>query len=98
MARCVKAGHLISVDALQGLPQSFVAEPPATDARFAFFAGAHNRCFLPDSQERTYEYFDAHRPNYHSLHVLPTYGHLDVFMGKNAPSDVFPLILEELAK
>jgi pimeloyl-ACP methyl ester carboxylesterase len=98
MSRCVQAGHLISVDALPGLPQSFVAEPPATDARLAFFAGAHNHCFLPVSQERTYEYFDAHRPNYHSLHVLPAYGHLDVFMGKNAPKDVFPLILEELAR
>jgi hypothetical protein len=30
------------------------------------------------------------------LQVLPGYGHLDVFIGKNAANDVFPIILEEL--
>jgi len=28
---------------------------------------------------------------------LPGYSHLDVFMGKNAARDVFPLMLKELA-
>jgi hypothetical protein len=28
--------------------------------------------------------------------VLDGYGHLDVFLGKDAAHDVFPLILEEL--
>jgi hypothetical protein len=28
--------------------------------------------------------------------VLPGYGHLDVFIGKDAARDVFPLMLEEL--
>jgi pimeloyl-ACP methyl ester carboxylesterase len=98
MSRCLQAGYLVPVDGLPGLPQSFVDRPPATDARFALFAGANNRCFLPAGQERTYGYLDAQRPNYHSLHVLPGYGHLDVFMGKNAPREVFPLILEELSR
>jgi len=30
--------------------------------------------------------------------VLRDYGHLDVFMGKNAHRDVFPLILSELER
>jgi hypothetical protein len=30
--------------------------------------------------------------------VFPKYGHQDVFMGKNAHRDVFPLILNELER
>ena len=33
---------------------------------------------------------------HHSLHVLPTYSHLDMFMGKSAARDVFPIIIDEL--
>ena len=69
-----------------------------TDARFAFFAGRENLCFLPQSQVRTYKYFNAQRPDYHSLHVIPNYSHLDIFMGQNASRDVFPLMLAELDK
>ena len=32
------------------------------------------------------------------LHVLPEYGHLDVFWGTRAVRDTFPLILAELDK
>ena len=98
MAKCVRAGHLVSVSGHRALPADFVAQPPQTDARFAFFAGEKNLCFLPASQERTFDYFDQHHRDYHSLHVLPGYGHLDVFMGQRAAADVFPLILSELDK
>jgi hypothetical protein len=96
IVRCVQQGHLISVEGLSGLPADFIESPPKTDARFAFFAGANNRCFLPESQRLTFDYFSGLRPDYHTLHVLPGYGHLDVFMGKNAARDVFPLMIKEL--
>ncbi|HEX9484518.1 MAG TPA: hypothetical protein VF929_08045, partial [Gemmatimonadaceae bacterium] len=57
-----------------------------------------NRCFLPESQQRTFAHFDALRPGYHSLHTFPAYSHLDVFMGKNAARDVFPIIAHELER
>lgn len=98
ITRCVREGYLLSVQNLPGLPASFVAQPPKTEARFAFFAGADNLCFLPDSQMKTHAYFNAQHRNYHSLHVIPDYGHLDVFIGKNAAADTFPLILAELEK
>lgn len=98
MARCVERGHLVSVDGRPELPASFVAGPPQTDARFVFLAGADNRCFLAESQRRTYRFFDAHRPGRDALHVLGGYGHLDVFMGRRAATDVFPLILKELSE
>ena len=98
MARCVDHGHLVSVDGLPELPADFVAQAPQTDARFVVLACERNRCFLPESQERTFEFLDRHRPGYHSMHVIPRYGHLDVFMGDNAARDTFPLILEGLSR
>jgi pimeloyl-ACP methyl ester carboxylesterase len=97
MARCVDEGHLVAVEERPELPRDFVAQAPQTDARFVFFAGKKNVCFLPESQERTFRWFDDQRPNHHKLYELPAYGHLDVFMGKDASRDVFPLMLEELA-
>jgi pimeloyl-ACP methyl ester carboxylesterase len=98
MARCVNHGHLVSVEGLPGLPADFVAQPPQTSARFAFFAGAKSGCFLPESQVRSHEYLASFRKDYHTLHVLPEYSHLDVFIGKNAARDVFPLMLVELER
>jgi pimeloyl-ACP methyl ester carboxylesterase len=98
MAKCVSAGHLVSVDGLSELPRDFVAQPPQTDARFVLFSGKKNVCFLPESQERTFRYLDEQRPGHHKLYELDDYGHLDVFMGKNAWRDVHPLMLEELAR
>jgi hypothetical protein len=96
MAACVERGNLVSVDGLPGLPEDFASEPPRTDARFVFLAGRHNRCFLPESQHRSFAYFDRIAPRRHALHVLPDYSHLDVFFGQDASRDVFPLIVEEL--
>ena len=96
MARCVQRGHLVSVDGDPALPASFVAQPPQTDARFVFLRGSKNRCFLPESMESTFEFFQAHQPGRHALHIFPAYGHLDVFMGQHAAVDIFPTILEEL--
>jgi pimeloyl-ACP methyl ester carboxylesterase len=92
----VHKGHLVSVAGLKQLPADFVAQPPETDARFAFLSGARNHCFIPESQQRTFEYFNGIRPGYHSIRILPLYGHLDVFMGERAATDVFPLIRQEL--
>jgi hypothetical protein len=97
MAKCVRKGNLVSMGG-NNLPADLAAKPPQTDARFAFFTGQHNLCFLPASQVRSYDWFDSHRRGYHSLYELPSYGHLDVFMGKNAARDVFPLIEAELDK
>lgn len=94
--RSIDAGHLVPVDRKAALPDSFVAAPPRTDARVALFAGEKNLCFLPESQMKTYEYLDSITKNYHSLNIIPGYGHLDIFMGKNAAEDVFPLIAKEL--
>ncbi len=50
------------------------------------------------SQERTFDFLQRHRPGVDSLHVLPSYGHLDPFLGKKAADNVFPLMLAELER
>lgn len=96
MDASVRAGHLVSVSRRDGLPSEYGVAPPRTHARWVLFAGRDNRCFLPESQERTFSWLDAHEPGRHALHVVPGYGHLDVFLGRNAARDVFPAMLAEL--
>jgi hypothetical protein len=98
MHQCVRHQALLGAEELPGLPHDFVAEPPRTAARFAFFAGENNLCFLAESQRRSFAYFDALESNRHSLHVIPGYGHLDIFLGEHAARDVFPQMLGELAR
>lgn len=98
ITRCIKAGNLVAAENKQVLPKDFAEQPPQTDARFCFFAGEDNVCFLPESQRNSFHYFDKLKPDFHSLHIIPGYGHLDIFMGKNAHKDVFPIMIEELNK
>jgi hypothetical protein len=96
MARCAVRGHLVASEQLAGLPDSFVDGNPKTDARFVFLAGDRNTCFLPLSQRRTFEYFDAIEPGRHEFRLLPGYTHLDVFLGREAHRNVYPLIVSAL--
>lgn len=98
MRRSVLRGHLVTNEEHPQLPSSVVAQPPQTDARFVLLAGRDNKCFLPESQRRTFAFLEGHRPGYHALRVLPGYGHLDVLFGRNAVRDTYPTILEELAR
>ncbi|WP_449373131.1 alpha/beta fold hydrolase [Arthrobacter psychrolactophilus] len=97
MAQSAQAGHLVPTGTVPLLPTSLVAAAPQTDARFVFLAGEDNRCFLPSSQQRSFEFFAGHRPGRDALHLIPGYGHLDVIFGKNAWRDTYPLIAKELA-
>jgi hypothetical protein len=98
MAHCLDAGHLVSLNGDDVLPHDFAAQPPQTTARWALFSGELNRCFLPESQVRTHRWLETHRPGYHTLHIVPDYGHLDIFMGQHAARDVLPLMIEELGR
>jgi hypothetical protein len=98
MGRSVARGHLLTSDEFPQLPANPVSAPPRTDARFLLLAGRDNLCFLPESQRRTFDYLDGHRPGFHELRVVPGYGHLDMFMGQHAARDVFPLIVEGLRR
>lgn len=92
MNRSVRAGEMVAVKGYRELPARFASSPPRTSARIVLLAGARNRCFEAESQRRTFRFLETHAPGRHRLHVLPGYGHLDVFMGKDAARDVFPVI------
>ena len=66
------------------------AQPPDTDARFAFFAGALNACFEPRASSARTRGSTATTPGATRCTIVPNYGHLDVFMGEHAAHDVFP--------
>jgi hypothetical protein len=47
---------------------------------------------------RTYRWLSDQAPGRHAFHELRGYSHLDVFMGRHAARDVFPLMLGELER
>jgi len=67
-----------------------------TDARIVLFAGKKNKCFLADSQKATFDYLQSINPDKHGLYIMEEYSHLDIFFGKNAHQDIFPLMIKEL--
>ncbi|NJN27583.1 MAG: alpha/beta hydrolase [Cyclobacteriaceae bacterium] len=95
MKKCLHKGALMPADP-EHSANSYVETPPKTDARVVLFAGAQNLCFHPDSQRKTFEYLQGIRPGIHKLYILENYSHLDVFFGKNADKDIFPIMIKEL--
>lgn len=90
--KCIAAGSLVSANGLVNYSQ----KQPDIDTRFAFFAGKLNKCFKSSSQEHTYTYFNTSRPDFHKLYLYDAYSHLDIFLGKNAYTDIFPSMIYEL--
>ncbi len=90
--RCVRAGVLVSRDGSRDYGQQAGNCP----ARLVFFTGRRNKCFLPDSQERSYDFFEKLRPGFHRLYAYADYSHLDIFFGRNSAEDIFPTMVKEL--
>ncbi|GAP84152.1 putative cholesterol oxidase [Rosellinia necatrix] len=69
---------------------------------FLLFVGGDNAVLSPESTERTYEVltdtFSGHQNAgiQYRRRVVPGYGHLDCWMGRNAWKDVYPFVLEEV--
>jgi hypothetical protein len=100
MGRCLSAGHLVAAQSppLPGLPADYTTAPLRTQARFAFVTGRRNDCFTWQGQQASFDWFERQRPGFHSLHVFEDYGHLDVFIGKNAQHDTYPVLLAALER
>lgn len=69
---------------------------------FLLFVGGDNAVLSPESTERTYEVLTDTFTSHHDggiqyrRRVVPDYGHLDCWMGRNAWKDVYPFVLEEV--
>ncbi|TGJ86541.1 hypothetical protein E0Z10_g2214 [Xylaria hypoxylon] len=72
------------------------------DIPFLLFVGGDNAVLSPESTERTYEVltdaFGTRKDDgiQYRRRVVPNYGHLDCWMGRNAWKDVYPFVLEEV--
>lgn len=90
--KCIAQGELVPLDS----DSNYVPKHSQAFPRIILFGGAQNKCFLPESQQKTFEYLEDAEPGRHGLHILDGYSHLDIFFGKNAHIDVFPLMIKEL--
>jgi cholesterol oxidase len=60
-------------------------------------AGEDNYIFHPEGNERTLRWLQEHNdPDDYTLTMLPGYAHLDALVGRDAPRQVFPDIIEHL--
>ncbi|CAK7267297.1 hypothetical protein SEPCBS119000_002470 [Sporothrix epigloea] len=61
------------------------------------FVGQENAVLSPRATEKTYEILcDTFAAGTYRRHVIPHYGHLDCWMGRNAWRDVFPILRAEI--
>lgn len=95
LAASTRIGHV--VDAAGGdeyLPHADRFRIPVT-----FIHGERNTMFLPEGSRVTYEWLREHNGPalYHRI-VIPTYAHMDTFIGQDADRDVFPTIRAELER
>jgi cholesterol oxidase len=93
LALCARRGQVVDRDG----GDAYLPHPERMKLPIAFLHGADNRCFLPESTALTYEWLrQANGSALYARHLVPGYGHIDCWMGKNAANDVFPYALEHL--
>jgi lysosomal acid lipase/cholesteryl ester hydrolase len=99
--KMVRAGRAVKYDPddprYAALPDDYLAGAAAVRTPILFLTGTDNRTFT-DSNVVCFEELDAAAPGRHELRVVPEYGHLDVFIGRTADADVFPILLEFLTR
>lgn len=93
LALMTRVGHLVTATGQDSyLPHLSRLAIPIT-----FIHGERNECFLPASTEQTYKMLQrANGSELYRRHVIPEYGHIDCIFGKNAVTDVYPLVLKHL--
>ena len=93
IARSIRKGHVVSADGDDVyLPRADRLKLPIT-----FLHGEHNRLFLPEGSELTYEWLcRANGAGLYTRHVIKDYAHMDCFIGKDAARDVYPVVLAAL--
>jgi len=85
-----RKGHIVTEDGAD----AYVPNMDRMAIPIAFIHGQKNECYLPESTEITYKLLRARNdPSLYTRYVIPDYGHIDCIFGKNAATDVYPLIL-----
>lgn len=91
----ILAGHVVDSDG----DNVYLPHLQRLDLPITFLHGARSQRFLAESTARSHEALVAlGGPDRYVRHEIPGYGDSDCILGKNAAQDVFPLILEHLAR
>lgn len=97
----VKRGHAVKLDPsdqlLKALPDDYMANAAACDVPVLFTTGRDNHVFA-DSNIVCHAALKKLRPGLHELAIFEGYGHQDVFMGKDVARDIFPTMLDFIAR
>ena len=65
----------------------------------SFITGMHNKIFDPETIARTHHWVTKQNgPDHYTRHVFENYAHMDMFIGRNAATDVFPYLLQQLER
>jgi choline dehydrogenase-like flavoprotein len=89
----VNHGHMVTM----GGDEAYIPHLDRLKLPLAFIHGEQNRLFLPVGSELTRNALsEVNGADYYTRHVIPGYAHLDCFIGKNAATDVFPIVTAEL--
>jgi hypothetical protein len=94
VAESTRHGYIVpSASPPAGTPPAYLAALPQTRAQVTFIAGDHNNMFRWQGQHRAARFIDESLgPGQADFVVLPGFGHLDTFWGREAPDVVFPAI------
>lgn len=99
--KMVKAGRAVKYDrsdrSMAVLPDDYLAYAADVRTPVLLLTGDRNKVFA-DSNIVCHSVLDDAAPGLHELDMLPGYGHMDPFLGKNAHVDVFPKIADFLKR
>lgn len=93
ITKMLRADHAVSMDG----EHDYLDDVSGLALPIDFIHGEHNRLFLPEGSELTFEDLRSRNdPALYSRHIIAGYAHMDCFIGKDAARDVYPLIAELL--
>ena len=89
MAVIMKARRAVAADGAD----SYVSHPERLRLPILLVQGQRNYIFRPEGSLRTLRWLqEANDPALYERVVLPGYAHLDALIGRDAPTDVFPVV------
>jgi len=93
ISRIVTKGHVVDA---QG-EETYLKTVQNMDLPITYIHGELNHFFSPEGTKETVELLKrTNDPSLYKRIVIPGYAHMDCFIGKNASTDVFPMLLDEL--
>ena len=93
LAAMTEKGHIVDAKG----DDTYMPHVDRMKIPITFLHGERNTMFLPEGSRLTYEWL--RKANGEALYrrvVIPNYGHLDTFIGKDVAHEIYPLIQQEL--